>query len=154
MVRLRRSHLRLTSLGENFLKISKLFWIHQLSKVEREKVVELDHSIQMTPIGGFKGESLSMKMFFHPLAGTGRRSCCSHGKHQQRRLIYGAWVASWRSSYVEELYSPDVIVSFHQFRSSVERSLSWRSEPPNMSNLTFELRLSDNTSSWTLFSRL
>lgn len=45
------------------------------------------------------------------VAGIGRQRFCSGGKHPQRKLIYGAWAALWLSSYVEESFSPDVIVS-------------------------------------------
>lgn len=45
-------------------------------------------------------------------AGIGRQRFCSVGKHQRRKLIYGVWAALWLSSYVEESFLPDVIVSF------------------------------------------
>lgn len=54
------------------------------------------------------------------LAGIGRQRFCSGGKLQRRKLIYGVWAALWLSSYVEESFSPDVIVSFPapNFRAS------------------------------------
>lgn len=44
-------------------------------------------------------------------------SCCLHGNHPQRRLIYGVWVASWLSSCADESSLPAEIVSGYFFTS-------------------------------------
>lgn len=46
-------------------------------------------------------------------AGIGRQRFCSHGRRQQRKLIYGAWDASWLSFSAVESSLLDVIVNVY-----------------------------------------
>lgn len=51
-----------------------------------------------------------------PLSGIAHRNFCLPGKQHLRRLIYGAWAASWPSFFVVESFLPDGIVSWDELK--------------------------------------